>query len=129
MSLGNYLKGNYTSNLYEINVEDSTIRLALDSPIETRYLSPNYSPDGQEITFLSLYGQLGHEQNFICTVGRDGSDLKKIADAEFRSYPVWSPKGDKIAYTKQDGIYIVNADGTDNMLLFKGYVDRFLWLP
>ena len=44
----------------------------------------------------------------------------------------WSPNGKKIAYTFQDGLYLINADGSNNIKLFEGFDHRgssYAWSP
>lgn len=135
MSLVNFTKPDFASSIYEMNIVDSTLQLVLKAANGTVYYYAHYSPDGSKILFNSVADP--YDDRFICTVNRDGSDFKKIIKAEFDSYSVWSPSGDKIAYTLQKGIYIMNADGTDNTLFLKDdprspirwVGDRLLWLP
>ena len=56
----------------------------------------------------------------------DGSGLRQITGGEGRySTPVWSPRGDLIAFTKQIGghflIGVVQPDGRGERILTEGY--------
>lgn len=119
-------------SLTEINVKDSTLHVVLEAKPSTLYYLPHYSPDGNRIVFIKVTSISSQ----ICIVNRDGTGLKELVDdfRVFGSYPIWSPKGDKIAYTTNEGIFIMNDDGTDNTLIFKGDPNRWngnglLWLP
>ncbi len=58
----------------------------------------SYSPDGSQIVFTSDRG--GRPQLYV--MGADGSNPRRISmgDGSY-STPVWSPRGDLIAFTKQ----------------------------
>jgi TolB protein len=66
----------------------------------------------------------------IYTVNADGSNLTYITDG---MDPSWSTDGTQIAYSSWAepwGIYIVNADGSDERLLFNSSVGRApVWSP
>ncbi len=66
----------------------------------------------------------------IYTVNADGSSLTRLTHG---MDPSWSPDGSQIAlvrWTTPWGIYITNADGTDERLLFSSSVARApLWSP
>jgi TolB protein len=85
-------------------------------------VSPCYSPDGTQITFNSDRG--GDQQLYV--MGADGSNVKRISYGNGRSRyatPVWSPRGDLIAFTKLGGdtdnfaIGVMHPDGSGERLL------------
>lgn len=118
-----------------------TTRLTDHSAIDT---SPSMSPDGQQITFTSDRG--GAPQ--IYTMNTDGSAMMcpttRTREVACRitgftgggrySTPVWSPRGDYIAFTKQQSgkfyIGVIQPDGRGERLLTEAYLDEGpAWSP
>ena len=74
----------------------------------------------------------------ICTIDEDGRNhLRLTKEPGGDHYPVWSPDGSQIAYTRRDGIYIMNADGRNprqlisypSKISYMGEVDKVAWSP
>ncbi len=75
--------------------------------------SPSFSPDGQEMVFLSVVA--GKEQLFRTRL--DGTHVMQLThDAADHEDPAWSPDGKRIAFVlMRDGleqIQLMNSDGT-----------------
>jgi len=95
--------------------------------------SPSYSPDNTRITFNSDRG--GSQQLYV--MNADGSDIHRIsfgAGSGRYGTPVWSPRGDLIAFTKIDNgqfyIGVMRPDGTGERLLTSGFlVEGPTWAP
>ncbi len=64
---------------------------------EGRYIdtSPSFSPSGKEIVFIS--DRAGYPQIYIMDI--DGVNLRRLSTKGNCDSPMWSPKGDKIAFT------------------------------
>ena len=78
-----------------MNLETRLVERITNHPsIDT---SPSYSPDGKYITFNS--DRSGYQQIYV--MKNDGSDVKRISFGNgLYGTPVWSPRGDLIAFTK-----------------------------
>lgn len=81
--------------------------------------TPAWSPDGSQIAFRSEneteFGPLGR----IFVINVDGTGLRQVSpDTDpnlfffFDGNPTWSPDGSRIAFIRNDLIYVINADGT-----------------
>ncbi|MBB33954.1 MAG: Tol-Pal system beta propeller repeat protein TolB [Hirschia sp.] len=130
--------GNTDIFLLNLNRRGETTRLTTDPSIDT---SPSYSPDGERIVFTSDRG--GSEQLYVTrtdgsamdcpTGGRD--KVCRITFGEGRySTPVWSPRGDLIAYTRQVGgefeIGVIKPDGSGERALARDYhAEGPTWSP
>ena len=83
------------TDIFEMDLRTQTItQLTQSASIDT---SPSYSPDGNLIVFNSDRG--GTQQLYI--MRSDGTKVERISFGEGRyATPVWSPRGDIIAFTK-----------------------------
>ena len=94
-------------------------------------VSASLSPDGKKIVFNS--DRSGRRHLYTSTL--DGKKIKRIS-REGGSYytPVWSPRGDYIAFTKQEGkqfyIGVMENDGTNERMIAKAFhVEGPTWSP
>ena len=83
-------------------------REALDNRSIRGHQNHKWSPDSSQIVFTAWDEE---DEGSIYRVNSDGTSLKRIASGHF---PRWSPDGKKIAFTNDDGLHIINADGTNN---------------
>ena len=115
---------NGSTDIYEYDPRSGSKR-KLVSGAGTINTSPFYSPDGSQITFTS--DRTGTESIYV--MNADGSNVHRITyGAGKYSTPVWSPRGDFIAFTKQSGgfhIGIIKPDGSDERSLTDSpYIDE-----
>ncbi|MCC6913686.1 MAG: Tol-Pal system beta propeller repeat protein TolB [Rhodospirillaceae bacterium] len=124
---------NGNSEIYEMDLRTrKTARLTDHPAIDT---SPSASPDGSQITFASDRG--GSQQIYV--MNADGGDPKRISFGQGKgryATPVWSPRGDLIAFTRyatSDGnffIGVMKPDGSGERLLAQGFlVEAPTWAP
>ena len=119
-----------SANLFTMDLRSrATTRLTDSSAIDT---SPSYSPDGAQIVFESDRG--GGQQIYL--MGAGGGAAKRISYGEGARYstPVWSPKGDLIAFTRQKavafGIGVMKPDGSGERILTEGFHNEGpTWAP
>lgn len=125
-----YAKLDGTSSIYLMNLFDKTIQRLTNEPqaIDT---SPCFSPDNSKVAFMS--DRTGKPQLYVMNL----SDMepKRISFGEGKySTPVWSPRGDLIAFTKMHkGVFslgVMKVDGSDERIITQGYmVDEPTWSP
>ena len=90
------------------------------------------SPDGRQIVFES--DREGSQELYV--MNADGSGVRRISGADGGRYstPVWSPRGDYIAFTKQMSgqflIGVMHPDGTGERILTEGFHNEGpTWAP
>lgn len=121
---------NGNSDIFVMSADGSggEVQLTNAPSIET---SPSYAPDGSKIVFES--DRSGTQQLYVMPAS--GGEPTRISFGEGRyGTPVWSPKGDMIAFTKQVGgqfhIGVMRADGSEERLLTSSFMDEGpTWAP
>jgi TolB protein len=124
------LQNGSDANIFEMDLRTRQSRKLTDAgALDT---GPCYSPDGREIVFES--DREGGEQQ-LYVMGADGSGVRRISGGEGRySTPVWSPRGDYIAFTKQLAgrflIGVLRPDGSGERILTEGFHNEGpTWAP
>jgi TolB protein len=93
--------------------------------------APSFSPDGSQIVFES--DRSGTQQLYIMSAG--GGEPSRLSNGAGRyGTPVWSPRGDLIAFTKQNEgrfhIGVMRTDGSEERLLTASFLDEGpTWAP
>jgi TolB protein len=103
-------KAGNPNSLYTMNPDGSNLRRITKRGREAQYAT--WSPTSDVIAF-TFVGDGGFD---IFTIHSDGSDLKRLTHDGARVYnnwPMWSPDGKEIAWGRGEGIWIMNADGTN----------------
>ncbi len=84
------------SQLYLLDHDGKMIRCLSKSKSDET--SASFSADGRKIIFVS--DRAGSPQIYM--MDADGSNLERLTDGGWCDSPVWSPAGDKIAYSRGD---------------------------
>jgi len=116
------------TDIYRLRPGGAPERLTNTPSIET---GPSYAPDGSQIVFES--DRSGTPQLYI--MGANGGEPTRISFGAGRyGTPVWSPRGDLIAFTKQNAgrfhIGVMRTDGSEERLLTASFLDEGpTWAP
>ncbi len=119
-----------TGSLIEMDLRSRQMRrITQPQSIDT---GASYAPDGRAIVFES--DREGTQQLYILDLARGGA-VTRLSRGDGRySTPVWSPRGDFIAFTKQGGgeflIGVMKTDGTGERMLSRGFHNEGpTWAP
>jgi Tol biopolymer transport system component len=86
-----------------------------------------WSPDGERIVFRRLSPGLSPGLSII---GVDGTGGRRLTRTDGDAEPAWSPDGEQIAFWRQDvGLMLLEADGTNERLLWRGTGQGIRWAP
>jgi uncharacterized repeat protein (TIGR01451 family) len=85
-------------------------RLTCNPAIDSQ---PAWSPDGAQIAFTSTRD--GNHQIYL--MDADGRNPRNISGIGGSRDPAWSPDGSKIAFRRNGEIYVMNADGSNQIQL------------
>ncbi len=116
--------------LYLIDADGSNLRLLLSMPEYTACGSPLWSSDGTKIAFDAWKSAVGEDYGdaHVFVVSSDGTLPRDLGPG---AMPSWSPRGKRITfsqYSPNQGVWIMNADGSDRQLLdSRGWSSR--WSP
>jgi len=74
---------------------------------------PQWSPDGTEIAFVRWYDP----GTSLCVIGVDGTGFRILVPEFHGGQLAWSPDGSTIAYSGDEAIHLVDADGSSDRAL------------
>jgi TolB protein len=117
------------SDIYVLDLIAREQRRLTDHPaIDT---SPSFAPDGRRLVFNS--DRAGTPQLYVMNANGSGVQRISFGSGHYGS-PVWSPRGDLIAFTKIQGgnfhIGVMRPDGSDERLLTRSTLDEGpAWAP
>lgn len=102
-----------------------TLRPSGPSPDFGGATHPSLSPDGSEVVFAAGY------PSRLYVARADGANRRPLGSGTGQFGPVWSPRGDLIAFRVADGLDVVRPDGTGRRALWRGTsADAgFSWSP
>jgi WD40 repeat protein len=114
--------GNY--EIYKMNADGTDQTRLTDNPAYD--MSPVWSPDGKQIAFdtqrdMFPPAEVGIGPEFeIHVIDADGSgDTRLTMNTEEDRFPAWAPMM-QIAFTRDGMLYVMNADGSGEVLLVHG---------
>ena len=124
--------GGYAGVLWVMNPDGSGQR-----PLGPAFPDTDWSPDGQKIAFTTWGDRRPSGGGDIYVTNADGSGRERLTtNPGPDSDPAWSPDGRKIAFVSgrdgKSGIYVMNADGTQQRLLMRAkvsYPPELAWSP
>jgi TolB protein len=122
-------KGAATS-LYKMDLGTKKLE-PLTTPTTAIDVAPCYNPDGTKIVYCSDKG--GKPQIYIKDAGAGEGTRISFGQGMYFT-PVWSPRGDLIAFTRQNGntfyIGVMRPDGSGERMIDTGYlVEGPTWAP
>lgn len=128
--------------IYTMNFDGTGItRLTNNSnSVSNDDISPDWSPDGSEIVFVSNRSNIQNKSHEVYIMNADGSNQRKLegipSNILEHGFPRWSPDGQYIAFDATEtgsdfDIYVVNKNGTGLFKLVNSpYLDiQSSWSP
>ncbi len=114
------------SSLIKINMDGTDIKYLSNG---TKYRSYEWSPDDNQILYLSSKEINGKEQWNLYIVNADGTGTKEILIGSSIENPSWSLDRSKILFQNNNNAYTVDADGTNLKNILNGDIKMLSWSP
>jgi TolB protein len=118
------------TSLYKMDLSSKRLE-KLTSSTSAIDVSPCYSPDGAKIVYISDRG--GSNQIYVRDAA--GGEGTRVSFSQgIYDNPIWSPRGDLIAFTRKSGgtfyIGVMRPDGSGERMLDAGYLlEGPTWSP
>lgn len=111
IALGIHRQGEQGVDLYIVNAMGGERTLVITDGQE-----PGFSPDGQWL----VYGSWAPDRLGLRLIKPDGTGDMALTTAQGDRYPSFSPDGGRIAFMGQDGIQVINRDGSNRRTITQG---------
>jgi len=99
------------SGIYAVRRDGSMLRRLTPPGREAQY--PAWSPDGNRIAFTYVEPGGGFR---IYVMNEDGTNITRLTEGPEDNWPVWSPDSSRIAFSREDSIWVMDADGSNARL-------------
>lgn len=107
--------------IFVMNADGSDVRSI--GTVEGEVWNPAWSPDGRRIAFYAA-DDAGNDHVHVMNI--DGTGHTVLTEGV---WPSWSPDGSRIIYGGPDGLYLMNADGSDRVRVVAGDADFARFSP
>jgi len=118
------------AQIYSIQIASGRITRLISGGVNTY---PAWSPDGRQIAFRRMLGEMNSE---VFVANSDGSAARNLSNhPAFDGWPAWSPDGTRIAFASNRNanyqVFVMNRDGSDVRLLAntEGRATAPKWAP
>lgn len=110
IALGTHRVGEDGVDLYLVNVMGGQRTMVISEGQE-----PGFSPDGQWL----VYSSWAPDRLGLRIIKTDGTGDMPLTTAQGDRYPSFSPDGGRIVFKGQDGIQVINRDGTNRRTILQ----------
>jgi dipeptidyl aminopeptidase/acylaminoacyl peptidase len=121
------------ADVYVIAADGTNLRaLTTDSADD---LFPRFSPDGSTVAYMNVGNRPAPDAQFsetaeVWTVPAAGGTPERLTKADgYDAYPDYSPDGTRIVFGRSDGLYVMDADGTNAHRILQGGWFTPRWSP